>query len=491
MSEPAATPIASRTGSLKTDLVFNVGSQFFLRIVTALTALYAARFLGPEQFGAWAVLQVLFMYTAQGHMGTVNAMMREVPLCQTRGEHATAQRLVNSTWAFVSLSSIVVTGAAGAIVLWFYRPSQDHAGLVVLGSMWLVFVQLQSVFFQFYCRAYSSFKIMAAFSVSQAVLTSVLCLWLVPRLGIAGYLFALAVGFSLIPIAIVTRPGIRFGISVPDWRRLLGIGLPMLPGTLMLYLNMSLERLVLASTVSATAVGLFAAGAFFFQIGATLWELVIYTWYSRLAAIYGATGKVETLAAALRHILPGVVWVSSVIQGAAFVVLPFVLGRVLPGYKDSVAIAQVLILVMNLWGIGQFLGFALTIIGKQKRSLLLQGLFLVVKLALLAVVVVCWHHVVVVAVASAVALAFYVAITWSYWHSLCKAEPVLPASSVALWIGPVVVAVISAFRATGSESWQASGFRLLLYVLCMAAASTLVERKERMMMRMWAWRGAE
>lgn len=479
----------SLQGSLKADLIYNVGSQVFLRVATAITALYAARVLGPEQFGVWAVLQVLFMYTAQGHFGTVNAMMREVPVAEARGEHDSAQRIVNSTWGFVTVSSVVVGGCTGAIVLWLY-PGADRITSVILGSVWLVVVQLQSVFFQFYCRACSTFKVMALFSTSQGLITLALTWWLVPRLGITGYLIAIAGGFSLILIAISTRPGIRLEFHTGQWRKLLTVGLPMLPGTLMLYLNISMERLALASALSALAVGVFAAAAFVFQFGATIWELVIYTWYSRLAATYGKTGQTASVAAVMGELLPGAIWASSAVQGALYLVLPPLMVHLLPNYGGCVPVAQVLILGMNLWGIGQFLSFALTIIGRQKRSMALQIGFLALKFVALVVAITTFRSVYAVAVASVLALITYACCAWLEWRRLSAFALPAAGSLVVLWLAPIAAALICS-RATGTDaSFRGTATCFMFYAVAISFGSALLEKRGKMLSALFAWRGA-
>lgn len=455
-------------------------------MITAVTALYAARVLGPAQFGVWSVLQVLFMYTAQGHLGSANAMMREVPLLRSRGDEVGAQNIVNSTLSFITLSSLAVTLFAGAAVWSLYRQSRA----VALGSMWLVFVQLQSVFFQFYCRANSSFKIMAAFSTTQALITLPLSFWLIPRLGIAGYLFALSAGFSIIPLAIATRPGIRMRINLVEWRGLLQIGMPMLPGALMLYLNMSIERLVLASALTSAAVGIFAAGAFLFQIGASVWELVVYTWYSRLAAIYGRTGSVDALARVMREFLPSAIWVSSLGQGALLVILPWAMTQLLPSYGPSVAIAEVLVAVMNLWGIAQFLSFALTIIDRQKRSVALQSIFLIAKLALVMGALLLRRDPVAVAVASASALTLYAGMTWLQWWRLAgKVFPQVGLPAL-MWALPILVAGVLSQSSRTVSLTNALG-SLAVYAMCMAVLTCLLHTQIGLRRGLIALRGAE
>ncbi len=476
-------------GSARADLALNVGSQFLVRIVTAVSALYAARVLGPAQFGVWAVLQVLFMYTAQAHCGTVNAMMREVPLARARNDNAAEQRLVDNTWGFVTLSSLPVAALSAAGVWWMCGRGSQRWGLVVAGSAWLVLVQLQSVFFQFYCRACGKFKLLAGFSTAQALLTLPLCLWTIPRWGIGGYLLALSAGFSIISAAVMTRPGIKLKASRTEWTRLLSVGLPMLPGTLMLYLNMSLERIVLASRVSAVAAGLFAAGAFFFQIGGTLWELVIYTWYSRLAELYGESGDAGVLVGVLREILPGAIWISSLAQGAFFLLLPLGMRFLLPEYSHSIAVAQVLVLAVNLWGIAQFLSFSLTIIGRQKQSAAMQAIFLSVKLLLLVLVVALFKDVMAVAVASIVALVCYAVGSLLWWKKVTGRSVVPVWQSAALWASPIVIAV----ACCGWNSTMAAGdtvLRVLAYAGIAGAATLLLDKRGGAFRRLYAWSAA-
>lgn len=466
--------------------MLNVGSQFLVRIVTAISALHAARILGPAQFGVWALLQVLFMYTAQGHLGTVNAMMREVPLAHARHDSATAQRLVNNTWGFVTLSSVVITALSAMGVWWMRAPGLDHWERVVVGAAWLVMVQLQAVFFQFYCRAYARFKLLAWLSSAQSVLTLPLCIWWIPRWGIAGYLFALSTGFSIIAAAVITRPGIKLEFFRPEWLRLLKVGLPMLPGTLMLYLNMSMERVVLASSVNAISAGMFAAGAFFFQIGGTLWELVIYTWYSRLAALYGESGSVEPLVEALRAIMPGAIWISSMAQGALFLVLPLGLKLLLPEYSHSIAIAQILVIAVNLWGIAQFLSFSLTIIGRQKQSAAMQTAFLGVKLALLVLVAAMFKDAMAVAAASVVALVGYAAGALLWWKRIAGTSVVPIGKTAVLWGGPVAAAVMCcAWRST--VAFDETALRVLAYAGLAVSASILMDRRFRTFRCLYAW----
>ncbi len=468
--------------SLRSDLVFNMGSQMLLRIVTAVTALYAARVLGPSRFGLWAMLQVLFMYTAQGHFGVVNAMMRDVPTALARGEMDEARGVTDTSWTFVSVCSVPISLCAAGVVWCCIGPMSTERMLIVIGTAWLVAVQLQSVFFQFYCRGYGKFRLLAGASVLQAMLLLPLCFYLIPRYGIAGYLFALSAGFTVITVTVMIRPDLHWGLSKTRLVRLIAVGLPMLPSSLMLYLNMSVERIAL-STLGAAAVGVFVAGAFFFQTGVTIWELVIYTWYGRLARLYGQTNSIDSVIKAFREIIPGALWVTSLLQGAAYILLPITLQRLLPEYVPSIAVSQVLVVAINLWGIAQLLSFCMAIVGRQKRAAMVQSAFLVLKLLAVLVAVMYVRQVQTVALASAAAVGVYLILTYLEWKRISGHAIDSITKWAVLWTIPNGIAVACS-SLLGTER---SLLACVVYLLVVGGASLCLHTKSVAFRQLYAW----
>jgi hypothetical protein len=199
---------------------------------------------------------------------------------------------------------------------------------------------------------------------------------------------------------------------------------------------------------------------------------------------------VTALAKAMGEFLPIAIWVSSLCQGVLLVILPYAMTRILPTYGQSVAIAEVLVTVVNLWGIAQFLSFALTIIDRQKRSVALQTIFLLIKLALVIGALLLRHDPVAVALASALALVVYAGMSWLQWGSLASAVFPQVGFAAVLWATPALVAGLLSRLSPGVSLTNTLGM-LTVYAMCMAVLTCLLHKPIGLRRGLIALRGAE
>lgn len=466
-----------------------LSSQIATRIVSAMLGVYAARVLGPQQLGLWAVFQIVYLYTAQAHLGTVNAMLREVPVALAEHDEQRARNLVETTWGFVWTVAATSSCAVGLAVWLLFGTSDPHAAVLTIACAVLAFVQLHSVFFNFYCFAFSALTKLSIATLTQQLLTTIACVLLLARYGVAGYLLSMAIGFSVMWVAtfVGPLPRLRPRICFKTCRGLVAVGLPMLPGALMLYFGTTLDRLFVASRLGVTALGFFTVGAFLFQFGAALWDMAIYTVYARLAALHAAADKnPETIAQLMGKLLPGAMWVSSALQGLLVIGAPLVIRSVLPGYGTCIGLAQILVLAINLFGAGQLFTSNLTVIGRERLSVIvrvaglgLRAICLFASLAFSRTIAGLGTGIVI----GQLAYAIFAVLIFRRVAVL----PMKPAvASLGAWFMSSVAAIACATLARTGDT-RALITAAMLYTCLLLVISLLVERRDGSISRFWSF----
>lgn len=463
-----------------------LSSQVATRVAAALLGVYAARVLGPRQLGLWAVFQIVYLYTAQAHLGTVNAMLREVPIARARHNESRAREIVEEAWGFVWVSSIV-TGLTTASIVWLmFDRSEMNALLLSAACGLLAFFQLHSVFFNFYCFSYSELAKLAIAILVQQLVTTVGCVMFLKSYGVTGYLAAMAVGFSAMWIANLfgPLPRLRPRFSAREWRGLIVIGLPMLPGALMLYFGTSLDRIFVASRLGVTALGVFTVAAFFFQFGAALWDVAINTTYAKLASLYArANSDPERLGTLIADVLPGLLWLSSVVQGTLYIGAPLVIGVILPQYVSSIIAAQILVLAINLFGAGQFLTSTLTVIGRERISVAVRLFGLLVRVVSLLIALAASRSLAGIAAGILVGQLGYATLAFLVVRRFARVPLKSAAVALGAWGIGSGAAVLCSFVVRNSGHVAAA----LLYACLFLSITLLIERASGSVSKFWSF----
>ena len=374
---PATSPVG--TGNWIRRLASHWGLPFQSLVYFAAIAVtcalifgqnvYAAKSLGPAQYGIWNILAITYSYGLLAHLGALNGLAREYPRALADGAAYRAQQLTQSafwinTWSTILFSTIVLLILRAA-----FRNTPQVSWHVLL--LFIVFLLLQgwTNFLSFLFRAEDRFKLLSALTLLLNAGVLVGAVILIPRWSLAGFVLAWVAAY-LVVSALFLRYTQRDVFALPDLRfgwNLLRVGAPILLFTLTATINWTMDRLLIARFLGVAAVGYFAVAAFAVRLLNYVPEMVSQVMYPHWAAA-SRNGRDSNLSPGPFRMM---FWVMPLLGGLAYYAC-FLIPLFLPTYSETVLPSQVLCLAASLTSIGLFCGAYLGAIGRERLALRVQ-----------------------------------------------------------------------------------------------------------------------
>ncbi len=253
--QAAELPVPER--ELRSDVLLMLGAKLLVLVLGAATTVIVARSLGPAGRGSLASIYALMTLLAQlGTFGIASAN----PYFAAREPHMRARIAGNSLWLAAVLGPVMAAfGVVAKLMLAGALGDVSWAELSV--GMFAVPVMLSSLFLQSILLAEGRTVLYNGIEVGIALLTVVLLLTALPLLG-GGVLAALSlmVGPRVLALPIYMAAMRRHGrlLRMPDGalaRRMLGYGARAYVVTLLAYMLIRIDLLLVNGIQGASAAG--------------------------------------------------------------------------------------------------------------------------------------------------------------------------------------------------------------------------------------------
>ncbi|MDP3920148.1 MAG: oligosaccharide flippase family protein [Candidatus Omnitrophota bacterium] len=249
-------------------LAGSYGAQFF----DIINGILIRRFLGPENMGIWAFLQVILNYAKHSALGVTAATSRDVPYYRRKGENDKAERVKNMVFSF----TVVTATLAGLGVIVYALMNRDKYdtpfffGLVVIG----ILIVLQRLFnlHIVLLRALKEFAFASTANVCSSVLTVLFTVSLVWRFGLYGLFAGLILNYILMIAGISIKSGIRFRFifRFGELSPIFSLGFAMLVYGVLTTILMSVDRIMITKYMGFEALGIYSialmAGNYLFSL---------------------------------------------------------------------------------------------------------------------------------------------------------------------------------------------------------------------------------
>ncbi len=323
------------------------GAQVLVLGLTALQTLVAARHLGPQGFGVFALVVVLMTMAALGTPGFLGAAYRELPHLRSIGDTAAERRVFcHTVWGELGFAS---AWAAGIAAYALTRADAESTKLLLLAAGTVLPAKL---YLLCQLRAYmeKDFRLQAGADMVRALVSATLVCSLVWTLDVRALLIAPLVANC----AGVWRYRRHYHFDLggsgrlqwAEFRRLARIGLP-ITGLNVVAGSTGLqnwgERLMLGGLVGTTAVGVYA---FFGWIVLTVLGLFASLMQVLRPHLYELMSREFSVAERRRYlVLP--TWAVSasamIMLGGCAAVLPDLIRALLPQYAEGIAVMYLLL----------------------------------------------------------------------------------------------------------------------------------------------------
>jgi O-antigen/teichoic acid export membrane protein len=316
--------------------VFASGSYLAI-VLNLLQGVLFMRILGPEQYGVWLSLLLLFRYGQHVHLGANQSVLRQLPLLKGKGDLDAVAGYAANGRGMIALASVGWSVLGAALIPFFYAD-------VKLGAAVLILVTAMEMWWQqgiAELKTQHRFGVVASMVSARAALNLAL-LPMVLWLDLDGAYLRWILLMVVILAWTWRRNPVGGGISF-DWStfgRIVRDGGPILAVGMVFTLQVGLDQTLIFLGLGDQALGRYGVAALLMTIMLVIPSAVGQTAYPRILEQYGRDGDVAALHPGVRRRTWLVTAVSAVIAVIGALALPWVVRWIMPAYLPGVTAAQ-------------------------------------------------------------------------------------------------------------------------------------------------------
>jgi len=246
--------------SLSSNIVHYVSSNVFRQVLSFITNFIRPRFLSPEQFGLWNLLNLLPSYSTYSHLGSRSTMQYLVPFHAARGNSQDIREIMGSAYYGSLAVNLVITAGATAVAFFAQVSTEARIGLVTMAVVTILTWRFE--FFLAQLKCFQQFRTLAASHYLRATATFFLTLLVIP--------FQLYGAFAATVLSLIVALLFLSGrISLPRnlvfrfsrYRELVSRGIPILLVGGYVELMRSTDKLIISFFLGKDQLGFYGLAA--------------------------------------------------------------------------------------------------------------------------------------------------------------------------------------------------------------------------------------
>ncbi|MFH1800838.1 MAG: oligosaccharide flippase family protein [Candidatus Omnitrophota bacterium] len=235
-------------------------STLLTQLITFIAAFLTRRFLGPTQMGIWSTLQILVDYSKYAAMGTMTAVAIEIPYWAGKGELDRAEKIKNTAFTFLTVSSLLICIAIAIFALLTQGkfPAEVTFGLFFVSA--IIFLQRMSNLLITLLRCYKKFHVESGQMVWSSIVNAALIALLASRFKMYGFIWALGLSFvfNIIYLLRKHRYHFRWYFDRQTFQPLLIRGFPLMLLGLLNTGFQNIDRMVIAKMLGFELLGFYS-----------------------------------------------------------------------------------------------------------------------------------------------------------------------------------------------------------------------------------------
>ncbi|BBU41187.1 hypothetical protein APP_34790 [Aeribacillus pallidus] len=348
--------------------IFSFGSATLLSAgLSFVVGVLTRNMLGPEQYGYWLTVSMLFSFVPLFQLGTVNAMNRDVPFYLARKDYIRAQEIKNLTLSFIFTLPLflVVIFLVISGLLFFIDISYEYQIGFLLASFISFFIFL-STYVEMYYKSEQNFKIASKLVSVKSVSQSLITLLFIYFIGYEGLYIGMLL--ALIIEVIMGRKsfqGFEFQFDLNKYKKLIKTGFPILLVGLIWSILITSDRLVITIFMTPEDLGNYGVGMLIFNSMMLLPQVIGQVLYPKIVELVSKekNGEIKRLYWKVNKMLAITV---GLIVVAGYFLFPIFINYFMPDYKEGVKAGQILILGIYPLTLVGFAANYFNATGKQK-----------------------------------------------------------------------------------------------------------------------------
>jgi len=372
--------ILTRTLFFKEFILFSTSSVIY-QGSRFLVSLVAAKLLGPTTFGLWNILNLIIIYSCVIHLGTVNAMNRDVPLFKGKGDFQKVDEIRQETLGFMSLSTLLAS-AAIAIGSFFIKDSTLRTSLQFMALL-LLFTQIYN-YLQVYLKSDKRFNKQSCQQFAFAIILPVVVIPFIMTYRLPGFILGQSMSIFVVSLFIMKLVpfDLKPKLNAQETIRLIKVGFPIMVVGLLHVLLTTADRWIIMRFLGIEQLGYYSLAIMAMGFLGLVPMVISQQVYPRMAETFGRTASYSALK---KWILSQVIIALGITVPLVFVVyfiFPPVVGRFLPSYVPGITAMEIMLIGLIFLPLAGGFGNFLNTVDKQVYYMAVQGLAVLVNLGL-------------------------------------------------------------------------------------------------------------
>jgi O-antigen/teichoic acid export membrane protein len=340
------------------------------QLLSLVRGFWVPHFLTPADYGLLGTIILFQTYADYMHLGVLYAISREVPLELARGNNELAKK-ISSTAMTLNLMTLIPLVLGCTIIAVAFTDPQNSLIFAILAM--LIPISRLGFFADNQLKSHLRMGVISSASAIWAVVSFALVIPAVWMWGLPGALGAMLVS-SIYP---VLHKGLGGGLVAPGWdsrvaKRIIGIGFPLFLLNFSGFLFLVADRTTILSILGKEALGYYTIGVVVAGFLTLIPVNLAFAFSPRILACYGSTNDCTSLRDYLLKPFQGSATISGLLSGGAVIVLPAVLGNLLPAYLPGLGAAMVAAVAGVMIGVVSLPNEVLITLGRQKLMLPLK-----------------------------------------------------------------------------------------------------------------------
>jgi len=338
-----------------------------------LTALGAAKILGPGVYGLWNMLNLILTYGRLAHLGVINAMNRDVPLFKGKRDFQRVEEIRRASLGFMSLSTIVATAGIAVSAL-FVKNSMLRSSLQVMALLFLC-TQMY-VYLQVYLRSDKRFYQMSYQQYVFAAFLPVVTIPLVIVYKLPGFILGQTIAILAVSSLIIVKFihfNLRPKLDIQESIRLIKVGSPMMAVVLLYSLLTTADRWVIVSFLGVEQLGYYSLAIIVMGFLSLVPMVLAQQIYPRMAETYGQTSSYTDLKKWIISQTIMALGVTVPLLVGVYFIFPLIVERFLPAYMPGITAMKIILIGLLFLPIAGGFGNFLKTVDKQLYYMAVQG----------------------------------------------------------------------------------------------------------------------
>ena len=329
-----------------------LGNIFSFGLATLLSAglsfvvgVLTRNMLGPEQYGYWLTVSMIFSFVPIFQLGTVNAMNREVPFYLARKDDIRAQEIKNLTLSFIFTLPLFLVFIFLVIsgLLFFIDISYEYQIGFLLASFISFFIFL-STYVEMYYKSEQNFRVASKLVSIKSVSQSLITLLFIYFIGYEGLYIGMLL--ALIIEVIIGRKSFqefKFQFDINKYKKLIKTGFPILLVGLIWSILIASDRLIITIFMTPKDLGNYGVGMLIFNSMMLLPQVIGQVFYPKIVELISKEkhDEIKRLYWKVNKILA--ITIGFIVM-AGYFLFPIFISYFMPDYKEGVKAGQILIL---------------------------------------------------------------------------------------------------------------------------------------------------